>query len=110
VARSNYPYKNGNHAHFGSRRKSWHIFCAIRVRLGRIIVIAVPKNLPQTGPERGVVYRDLDGQLVRLVKLTKNLCTWVPVAQGEAARQVTHRDYFVRRFTPLKKSNHKMAA
>jgi len=68
------------------------------------------KNLLQTGPERGLVYRDLDGQFVRLVKLTKNLCTWVPVAQGEAARQVTHRDNFVRRFTPLKKSTHKMAA
>jgi hypothetical protein len=58
------------------------------------------KNLPQPGPERGVVYRDLDGQFVRLVKLTKNLCTWVPVAQGQAVRQVTHRDNFVRRFTP----------
>jgi hypothetical protein len=81
-----------------------------RACAGRIIAIAVPKNLPQTRPERGLVYRDLDGQFVRLVKLTKNLCTWVPVAQGEAARQVTHRDNFVRRFTPLKKSNHKMAA
>ncbi|MGB9106907.1 MAG: hypothetical protein WCC59_19280 [Terriglobales bacterium] len=68
------------------------------------------KALPQLVPERGAVYRDLDGQLVRLVKLTKNLCTWVPVAQGEAARQVTHRDYFLRRFTPLKKSNLKIAA
>ncbi len=85
-------------------------FYAARARVGRIILIAVRKALPQPGPERGVVYRDLDGQLVRLVKLTKNLCTWVPIAQREAARQVTHRDYFVRRFTPLKKSNHKMAA
>jgi hypothetical protein len=81
-----------------------------RARLGRIIVIAVPKTLPQSGPERGLVYRDRDGQFVRLVKLTKNLCTWVPIAQGAAARQVTHRDNFVRRFTPLKKSNHKIAA
>jgi hypothetical protein len=85
-------------------------FCATRARVGRIIVNAVPRHLPHPGPERGLVYRDLDGQLVRLVKLTKNLCTWVPVSQGEAARQITHRDYFVRRFTPLKKSNHKMAA
>ena len=68
------------------------------------------KTLPQPGPERGVVYRDLDGQFVRLVKLTKTLCTWVPVAPGEAVRQVTHRDYFSRRFTRLKKSTHKMAA
>ena len=110
MARSKYPCKKGNHAHFGSRRKSWDIFCATRARLGRIIVIAVPKNLPQPRPERGLVYRDLDGQFVRLVKLTKSLCTWVPVAQGEAAGQVTHRDNFVRRFTPLKNSKHKRAA
>jgi hypothetical protein len=70
----------------------------------------VRKTLPQPRPERGAVYRDLDGQLVRLVKVTKYLCTWVPIAQGEAARQVTHRDYFLRRFTPLKKSNLKIAA
>jgi hypothetical protein len=78
--------------------------------VGRIIAIAMRKHLLQTGPERGLVYRDLDGQFVRLVKVTKNLCAWVPVAQGEATRQVTHRDNFVRRFTPLKKSNLKKAA
>lgn len=81
-----------------------------RARVGRIIAIAMRKALPHTGPERGLVCRDLDGQIVRLVKLTKSLCTWVPVAQGEADRQVTHRDNFVRRFTPLKKSTRKMAA
>jgi hypothetical protein len=70
----------------------------------------VRKALSHPGPERGVLYRDLDGQLVRLVKMTKNLCAWVPVAQGKAARQVTHRDNFVRRFSPLKKSTRKMAA
>ena len=85
-------------------------FCATRARVGRIILIVVRKDLPQPEPQRGLVYRDLDGQLVRLVKLTKNLCTWVPIAQGEAARQATHRDNFVRRFIPLKKSTHKMAA
>jgi len=84
--------------------------CATLARVGRIIVIAVRKDLPQLVPERGAVYRDLDGQLVRLVKVTKNLCTWVPIAQGNAARQVTHRDYFLRRFTPLKKSTQEMAA
>jgi hypothetical protein len=94
----------------GARRKSWRIFCATRARAGRIILIAVRKALPHPRPERGAVYRDLDGQLVRLVKVTKNLCTWVPLAQGNAARQVTHRDYFLRRFTPLKKSNLKKAA
>jgi hypothetical protein len=70
----------------------------------------VRKTLPQRRPERGVVYRDLDGQLVQLVNVKRNLCTWVPVAHGEAARQVTHRDNFVRRFTPLKKSAYKTAA
>jgi hypothetical protein len=84
--------------------------CATRARLGRIIVIAVRKALLHLVPERGAVYRDLDGQLVRVVKLTRHLCTWVPITQGEAARQITHRDYFVRRFTPLKKSNLKKAA
>jgi hypothetical protein len=86
------------------------IFSVSRACIGRIIAIAVRKNLPQLRPERGLVYRDLDGQFVRLVKLTKNLCTWVPVSQGESARQVTHRDNFVRRFTPLKNSKHKRAA
>jgi hypothetical protein len=68
------------------------------------------RDLPQPRPERGVVYHDLDGQLVQLVNVKKNLCTWVPIPQGEASRQVTHRDNFVRRFTPLKNSKHKMAA
>jgi hypothetical protein len=85
-------------------------FCATRARPGRIIVIAVRKALLHLVPERGAVYRDLDGQLVRVVRLTRNLCTWVPISQGEASRQITHRDYFVRRFTPLKKSNLKKAA
>jgi len=88
----------------------WRISCATRARPGRIIVIAVRKTLPQLVPERGAVYRDLDGQLVRVVKLTRSLCTWVPAAPGEAARQVTHRDNFLRRFTPLKKSSVKKAA
>jgi hypothetical protein len=70
----------------------------------------VRKALPQPRSERGGIYRDLDGQLVLLVNVKKNLCTWVPVAQRNAARQVTHRDYFLRRFTPLKKSSLKKAA
>ena len=94
----------------GAPRKPSHISCATRARAGRIILVAVPKRLPQPRPERGEVFRDIDGQLVRLVKLTKTLCTWVPVAQGRAARQVTHRDNFVRRFTPLKKPSRKLAA
>lgn len=94
----------------GDRPNSWPHFSVSRARPGLIIVVAMRNNLLPTGPERGVVYRDLDGQFVRLVKLTKKLCTWVPVAQGEAARQVTHRDNFLRRFTPLKKSTRKRAA
>lgn len=68
------------------------------------------KALPQREPERGGVYRDLDGQLVLLVDVTKKLCTWVPVAQSEDVPQVTHRDNFLRRFKPLKKPNGKTAA
>ncbi|MGI9101852.1 MAG: hypothetical protein ACR2IF_05340 [Terriglobales bacterium] len=51
--------------------------------------------------ERGRLFRDLDGQLVSLVKVSGKLCYWVPVSQAEATRQVTHRDNFVRRFRPL---------
>ena len=110
MERCNYPCKNGNHARFGSWRKFWRLFCAARAGVSGIIVIAVRKDLSHPGPERGAVYRDLDGQLVRLVKVTKNLCAWVPIAQGEAELRVTHRDNFVRRFTPLKKSSLKKAA
>ena len=110
MERCNYPCKNGNHARFGSWRKFWRLFCAARAGVSGIIVIAVRKDLSHPGPERGAVYRDLDGQLVRLVKVTKHLCTWLPVAQREAAREVTHRDYFLRRFKPLKKYPYKTAA
>ncbi|MBZ5628090.1 MAG: hypothetical protein LAO06_04405 [Acidobacteriia bacterium] len=48
--------------------------------------------------------------MVLLVKASKDLCTWVPVADGEKSREATHRDNFVRRFTPLKKSRERMAA
>jgi hypothetical protein len=68
------------------------------------------KALPQREPERGGVYRDLDGQLVQLVNVTRKLCTWVPVSDNETPQQVTHRDNFLRRFTPLKRSNLKTAA
>jgi hypothetical protein len=60
------------------------------------------KNLPRRVPERGGIYRDLDGQLVRLVNVQRNLCIWIPVIPGKAERQVTDRDYFLLRFKPLR--------
>ena len=65
--------------------------------------IGVPKHLRQPAPESGRIYRDFDGQLVQLVAVKKNLCTWVPVSREQAWGQVTHRDNFVRRFKPLKR-------
>lgn len=62
------------------------------------------KSLFQPAPESGRIYRDFDGQLVQLVQVKKNLCTWVPVSAEQDRGQVTHRDNFVRRFKPLKKS------
>ncbi len=60
------------------------------------------KVVPIRSPQPGKVYRDLDGELVCLVEVRKNLCTWVPLTQAEKSRQVTHRDNFLRRFKPLK--------
>jgi hypothetical protein len=62
----------------------------------------VRNDLPRQKPEPGGLYRDLDGQLVQLVSVTRNLCTWTPVVSEKATRQVTHRDYFLRRFKPLR--------
>jgi hypothetical protein len=60
--------------------------------------------------QQGRVYRDFDGKLVLVVKVKKDLCTWVPVAEAEKTRQITHRDNFVRRFTSLKKRSYRRAA
>ncbi|MBZ5566729.1 MAG: hypothetical protein LAN64_02640 [Acidobacteriia bacterium] len=68
------------------------------------------KSAPERGPEPDRIYRDLDGTLVLVVEVSRNLCTWVPVTVGEESRHVTHRDNFLRRFTPLKKAIEKMAA
>ena len=49
----------------------------------------------------GQIYRDLDGELVQLVAVERDLCCWIPLTQPRAARQVTHRDNFLQRFRPL---------
>ncbi|HET7184552.1 MAG TPA: hypothetical protein VFI82_07690 [Terriglobales bacterium] len=76
---------------------------------GTIIPAAVPRNLAHHEPQRDF-YRDLDGQIVRLIKVDRNLCTWVAVGSGDAVKQVTHHDNFVRRFTPVRNAGNKTAA
>jgi hypothetical protein len=68
------------------------------------------KSQPERGVEQASIYRDLDGQLVWLVEVKRNLCTWVAISEADKTRQVTHRDNFFRRFTPLKKASDLMAA
>ncbi len=46
----------------------------------------------------GRLYRDLDGSLVHLVSVDRELCIWVSVSRGDRKHQVTHRDNFQRRF------------
>ncbi len=75
-----------------------------------LIIHSVGRQFQSGGPEQGSVYRDIDGQLVRVVKVSKYLCTWVPISHSEQTRQATHRDNFVRRFTPLNRSSEKLAA
>ncbi len=54
-----------------------------------------PKNTLLTP---GRLYRDLDGSLVHLVSVERELCSWVAVSDAEKNRQVTHRENFRRRF------------
>lgn len=49
----------------------------------------------------GDVYRDLDGELVQLLGVDRDLCCWTPLSQPLAGREITHRDNFVLRFHPL---------
>jgi hypothetical protein len=70
----------------------------------------VAKLVPERGPAQGRIYRDLDGGLVQVVKVSKNLCTWVPLSNSERTRQVTHRDNFIRRFIPLQAPKNKIPA
>lgn len=46
----------------------------------------------------GRVYRDLDGTLVHLVAVERDLCSWVAATDGQKTRQVTHSENFRRRF------------
>ena len=46
----------------------------------------------------GRLYRDLDGSLVHLVYVDRDLCSWVALNDSEKKRQVTHRENFRRRF------------
>lgn len=46
----------------------------------------------------GSIYRDVDGQLVELVGVRDDLCSWAPVTAAEKICQVTHRENFLRRF------------
>jgi len=46
----------------------------------------------------GRVYRDLDGTLVHLVAVDRDLCSWIAATDAEKKRQVTHRENFRRRF------------
>ena len=49
----------------------------------------------------GRLFRDLDGSLVHLVSVDRDLCSWVAISDSEKIRQVTHRDNFRRRFRTL---------
>ena len=46
----------------------------------------------------GRLFRDLDGSLVHLVSVERDLCSWVALTDEERNRQVTHRENFCRRF------------
>jgi hypothetical protein len=99
----------GSGAKLGARWRAAHIDGNLaRVR---VYHCGLMRKSPQRhGVEQGSIYRDLDGQLVCLVKVRRELCTWIPVSGADNASQITHRDNFVRRFTPLKKESGDMAA
>ncbi len=46
----------------------------------------------------GRAYRDLDGTLVHLVAVERDLCSWVAATDAAKIRQVTHCENFRRRF------------
>ncbi len=49
----------------------------------------------------GRLFRDLDGSLVHLLSVDRDLCSWFSVTDFEKNRQVTHRENFRRRFRCL---------
>ena len=49
----------------------------------------------------GDLYGDLDGELVQLVSVDRDLCCWTPLSHPLGPREITHRDNFVLRFQPL---------
>lgn len=53
----------------------------------------------------GRVYRDLDGTLVHLISVQRDLCSWVPLTDEEKNRQVTHSDNFRRRFRAFEETD-----
>ena len=46
----------------------------------------------------GRLFRDLDGSLVHLLSIERDLCSWIAINTAEADQQVTHRENFLRRF------------
>ena len=49
----------------------------------------------------GQIFRDVDGELVQLISVDRELCCWIPLTEAWAARQVTHRENFAQRFHPV---------
>jgi hypothetical protein len=46
----------------------------------------------------GRVYRDVDGTLVHLVAVDRDLCSWIAMTDAHKTQQVTHSENFRRRF------------
>jgi hypothetical protein len=46
----------------------------------------------------GRLYRDLDGSIIHLVAVDREVCSWVAASDAEENRQVTHCENFRRRF------------
>ena len=46
----------------------------------------------------GRLFRDLDGSLIHLISVERDLCRWVAISDAANKCQVTHRENFRRRF------------
>lgn len=53
---------------------------------------------PKPELEIGGIYRDIDGSLVHLLAVQREICCWTPMGCTSDASQMTHRDNFIRRF------------